>query len=241
MTRQSYQLAQKKLVSTFVTIVGLFVLVVSFQNCSGEHSKFNSGSTAPSQGQQLAEFEFQASLVLEQNCASCHSPGSDVESNLEDIMDFQALYADGLIVQGEPENSPLYLAVLDGIMPHEGDMLEPGDIEILRDWIVALADPFATGGIIPSPGDVPSDEQSITFAYVNNVISRNCAGCHNPSDPARSNLDTYEGIVGQVNVDNPRSSPLYQEILNNNMPPGGGLSGQARFILQWIEGGALNN
>lgn len=252
MTKQQNKRAQKKLVSTFVMAVSLLVLVVGFQNCSGEHSGLNSAS-GPSQTQLLAEYEFQASLVLEENCASCHSPNSpevtngDV-TNITDIMDFAFLYQNGYVVAGEPQNSPLYLAVLDGLMPHDGEPLGSIELDILRDWIVALGDPFGTGGIIAAPGEEPADGV-VTFTFVyNTIIQPNCVGCHGGANPRNGiALDSYAGVMTQVNFNADddsinRSSPLYQEIRNGNMPPAGSLPrAQADFILEWIRAGALNN
>jgi serine/threonine-protein kinase len=112
-------------------------------------------SKPPSSGP-VSPAEAQALGVLEANCGSCH--GVAGAGGISYIADKDALIANGKIVKGDPESSPIYNMMSQQRMPPASVTQRPttGDIEIVRQWIKGLADVAACthdGGFV-SPDDV---------------------------------------------------------------------------------------
>lgn len=113
------------------------VLLVGFQNCgkfavvgpSGlDQGSASNSSTAP---QQVGTQQ-----ILENNCSSCHE-----YATLTD----QQLVASGLIVPGDPLNSPIYYRLINSAgtrgsknMPRVGAALSAAEIAVLDDWIRSI-------------------------------------------------------------------------------------------------------
>ncbi|MCB0385545.1 MAG: c-type cytochrome [Bdellovibrionales bacterium] len=115
--------------------------------------------------------------VLQTSCSGCHSPTSTTVTPIPDILDVDALVAADWIVPGEPQNSPVYLAMVDGLMPHNGE-ISASDRQLVRDWIIVLGggDPNATPNAPPAlpPGTPPpGGGPSGTVLY-----NTYCASCH---------------------------------------------------------------
>jgi mono/diheme cytochrome c family protein len=228
--------------------------MMGFQNCASEHSsKGNSnGSSAaptPTIDQLLAAYEKAVTSIVNQKCANCHFPDSP-EPVPFDNFDPSFLIQSGYVVPGEPQNSPIYLAVLDGLMPHNDDDLTSAEIETLRDWIFTLGDTSGTGGIIGAPGEDAEGGGSggPTFSGIYaTIINTNCTGCHGAAQQSAGvRLDGYARVMDYVDVDNPRASPLFNEINGGFMPTPAGFPQPTRdryasSILEWIEDGAPNN
>ena len=243
----------KKLGGALGLSASIFVVMMGFQNCASEHSNKGSSSTSstPTVDQLLAGYEAASKAIFAESCASCHSSDSLVTVPFASF-ETAFLIQNGYIVPGEPQNSPLYLAVLDGLMPHDSQgSLSSAELETLRDWIFTLGDPSGSGGIIAAPGDeggggggpgVP------TFSGIfATILSTNCTSCHRAgSASAGVRLDTYAEVMKYVVLSNPRSSPLYSEINGGFMPrptafPQPTRDRYAASILEWIEAGAPNN
>lgn len=114
------------------------VLLVSFQNCDSEHmlgsELASSGGPSGYDPGVFAVLQTAALEVLDNRCASCHD--GSVGGTTPDVMDVAGLRASRYIVPGYPQNSPLYLVMVDGRMPQSGPNLA-GTVEIqkIRDWI----------------------------------------------------------------------------------------------------------
>ncbi|MBX7231882.1 MAG: hypothetical protein K1X29_07325 [Bdellovibrionales bacterium] len=117
-------------------LFGILFLVVGFQNCGSEHQLGNNSTSNNS----LSSIQFQnlqnkALEILSNRCAKCH--GGGIGSNTPNIMDLNELKTTKFIVPGHPESSPIYLAIIDGLMPQDFKMIDnaPAEVVILREWI----------------------------------------------------------------------------------------------------------
>lgn len=142
--------------------------------------------------------------VLQNNCSSCHSPVAETTTPIGDILDVDSLVADGHIVVGEPQNSAVYLVMVDGLMPHEGEVSQ-ADLDLVRDWIIVLGggDPTATPNVDPDPppGGGGGDPGGPSGTVLYNTY---CSSCHNPgaatTKPGRTAIQIQNAIngVGQM-------------------------------------------
>jgi hypothetical protein len=113
------------------------ILLIGFQNCGNEHqlgADLSSTGTGGVDPAVFARAQADALEVLQNRCASCHN--GTVSGTTPDVMDVAGLRASMYIIPGYPQNSPLYLVMVDGRMPQGGPNLA-GTVEILkiRDWI----------------------------------------------------------------------------------------------------------
>lgn len=162
--------------SKIAVVGGLTLLVLSFQNCMSSHDKF-SENLVDLNAINNERITAGALGVLQTSCSGCHSPTSTTVTPIPDILDVDALVAADWIVPGEPQNSPVYLAMVDGLMPHNGE-ISASDRQLVRDWIIVLGggDPNATPNAPPAlpPGTPPpGGGPSGTVLY-----NTYCASCH---------------------------------------------------------------
>lgn len=90
----------------------------------------------------------------------------------------------------------------------------------------------------------PAATNKATFNYImTNIIRPNCTECHGSTKADRGiRLDTYNGVLSIVSVNNANGSRLIQETSAGRMPPGAPLStDQINSLRNWINAGALNN
>jgi hypothetical protein len=83
--------------------------------------------------------EAQAVGILQLNCSSCH--GAANYANINYITDPDSLIANGKIIEGDAENSPIYLRLQTNQMPPIGVIDQrpsAGDIEIIKLWIESM-------------------------------------------------------------------------------------------------------
>ena len=93
------------------------------------------------------------------------------------VLDIEGMTADGWVVPGAPQNSPIYTSIIDGLMPKNGTLTST-EMDLVRDWIIVLGggDPTAnpngnaggTGGTTTTPAP-----QTGTILY-----NTYCASCH---------------------------------------------------------------
>jgi serine/threonine-protein kinase len=85
--------------------------------------------------------EAQALGILELNCNGCHG-GANL-GNMNYITNAEALIANGKVVKGDSDASPIYIALTQQRMPPPAVLEQrpsAGDIEIIKLWIDGLAD-----------------------------------------------------------------------------------------------------
>jgi serine/threonine-protein kinase len=107
-------------------------------------------TSAPTSGQQPGPganppvnsmLEAQAIGILELNCSSCH--GAANYANINYITNRESLIANGKIIEGDPDNSPIYLRMLTNQMPPIGIIDQrpsAGDVEVIKLWIEGMKD-----------------------------------------------------------------------------------------------------
>jgi hypothetical protein len=86
--------------------------------------------------------------VLESRCGSCHGSESSGKGGFDTIDDALALVAAGKIVPGDPDASPLYKKIAEGIMPPKEVPERPtaAELKSLREWIACGAPDWESAG-----------------------------------------------------------------------------------------------
>lgn len=231
-------------VSQIAIIILSPILFLSFQNCaklvSSDHDERLASLAGPPP---LVPFS-SVTPILGTHCASCHSPGSGVTSNLTNVLDEQELISKGFVVMGDPQISPMYLMIMDGIEPRipvgaTTTMTVMADYEVamLRDYILGpdLINDNLGGGASGGTGGtvIPA-----TYANIQaQVIGPNCLGCH-------ANYSNYQELLNRVTPRNINSSVLYTRLNRTDalrMPqaPNQPLDGALRdLVARWINAGA---
>jgi hypothetical protein len=97
--------------------------------------------SGPTSRDPVSPQEALALAVLETNCGTCHGATSG-QGGIDYIVDREALVANGKIVQGDPDSSPIFTMMAQQAMPPRGVSQRPStsDIEIVRQWIQGLAE-----------------------------------------------------------------------------------------------------
>lgn len=232
---------KRTLASTIVSIV-IALLLLPFNNCGSSHDP---GNTLPSltEGEILAGLQVQSASVFGSRCSECHNENVvDPNNNLRSF-DIDDLEGNGFVDVGAPQESWLYLRIIDGTMPPPPEAaLTDSELAYIRDWIAAEGGVFNTyiGGA-PVEGSGPAN-----FNQVRQVLARNCNNCHEQgANPPRLDVDantirnTFFGGQNLVIPGNADASRLLNSF--NRMPPGapiGANSPEANIIRSWIEGGA---
>jgi mono/diheme cytochrome c family protein len=90
-----------------------------------------SDSTSPLEAQALG--------ILEANCSGCHTAAN--QANINYITNKDMLVANGKVIEGDAENSPIFIMMSQARMPPPtvSQRLTSADIEIVRLWIEGLA------------------------------------------------------------------------------------------------------
>lgn len=146
MTKRTFERDKLRFVIQIFRILKYFavttILLFSFQNCDSAHelatNVASTSGTGPQVGLSPEEFQAlqsQALTILQNRCASCHT---GTVSGENPPMDAGELRAARFVIPGQPQNSPLYLLIIDGVMPENGPNLTiaaPGEVNTLRDWI----------------------------------------------------------------------------------------------------------
>jgi mono/diheme cytochrome c family protein len=88
-----------------------------------------------------------ALAVFENRCASCHGNGEH-EGNFGDVLDLDAMVANGKVKLGSLAGSEVYEEVASGDMPEDSSRLSNAELGAIEDWI--LCD--------PETGSPPTDD-----------------------------------------------------------------------------------
>ncbi|NBX67549.1 MAG: hypothetical protein EBR01_01145 [Proteobacteria bacterium] len=107
-----------------------FLCVLAISACNYREDKFT--KTVLVDGPTFLSVSEQ---VFKPNCYGCHS-GPSASQGI-DLSDYKGLLNSGLglISQGEPLNSTLYLNIQSGRMPPSGPRLTDAEIKMVYDWI----------------------------------------------------------------------------------------------------------
>jgi hypothetical protein len=94
-----------------------------------------------------------ARTVLETYCVGCHGADSAGQGGFDTITDVAALIADGKVVPNEPDTSPLFTRVAQGVMPPSEVLKRPAEAELrtLKDWIACGAPDWKDAGATSLP------------------------------------------------------------------------------------------
>lgn len=221
-----------KKLSFFTLFIGTMLM---YQNCGKPSSLDYSSSIdlATEAGLQKASLG-----ILEKNCSECHNSTTQ-NGNVGDVSNVDYLIYSRLVVPGEPEISPIIVAITQGAMPVGKPPLGSSDVEILKSWILALnQDTQGTGGT-----PTPTILEPKYSALAQQIFTPLCVQCHAGKN---YKLNSYAEVLRTVKAGDAANSLLYQAVTigatGGKMPQGGGLSStQIKAIQDWINAGAQNN
>lgn len=121
---------------------------------------------SPGQGEAVDDLGGRVLSIFEPHCAECHGPDlARPKGRFGEVLDLAAMAENaGLVVPGDPQNSELYLLLMDEDpeykMPpadSEGGPLGDGQIEAVRAWIEAGCPPASGGASADTDRDVGDD------------------------------------------------------------------------------------
>lgn len=222
-----------------LTILSMILVLFSYQNCAyvGQTQDASSSSQSSLSSSSLA-LESAAMSVIKNKCVACHnatSPGGGIDY----ITDINALKYYRLVLPGEPQISPLYQAISQGIMPPSSPLAQ-AQTQAIYDWILKGMITGTAPVAPPSALPLAANYKSI---YAN-IIQVNCLGCHSAANPmAGINLSTYAGLMNIVQAGNTAASSFYTSTQAGTMPKNKAPlnNTQLTVIRDWIVAGALNN
>jgi len=90
------------------------------------------------------ELAAQAQRIVQKHCYACHGQDGTSEGGLNVVLRADKLIDKGYVVPGKADESPLWLRILQGEMPPEGDSTVVSEAErmVLQNWINSGAMPF---------------------------------------------------------------------------------------------------
>jgi mono/diheme cytochrome c family protein len=179
--------------------------------------------------------------ILEENCFGCHGANGVALGGLTNITDKNLLINSGMIVPGQPDQSPLLSRLLDQsspMPPRPAPPLNSQQIQALRSWVVALASPPSPAPTTPvptapaptpapaAPSPTPAPAPSASASEAIQILKQECGSCHGPGGLGLGGLtnitDTnYLVINGHIKPGNPAQSRLLIRSKDtvNPMPP----------------------
>lgn len=96
----------------------------------------------------------EAEQILAAHCSSCHGPGGPGYAGFDDVADPVGMIADGWVIPGNPDGSPIVQQIVQGEMPPTGPLVA-GEVSSVREWIACGADSWLVDdepGSGPEPG-----------------------------------------------------------------------------------------
>ena len=223
---------------SFLILVFSLILVGLFQNC-GQPSQlefWGSWDLSSQDGLQDASLN-----ILQRRCTECHGAGV-MNGNVTDITNLNYLVYSRLVIPGEPEISPLFIQVSQGLMPFGKPPLSTAEVEVLRSWISGLKPDILDGGGAP-PDLTPIEPKYSSLAQ--KIFQPRCISCHSNKNYKHN---SYAEIMRIVQAGNADQSLLYQVVTTGSpsagvMPREGGRLSQEQItaIRDWINAGAQNN
>jgi len=217
--------------------------LLAYTNCSSaEHDPSGLDQSSIDTATVLKTLRQETNSIFNNKCSSCHN-AQTTDNNLKNLFDLSYLVNNNFIHLGLPQTSPLYLQLVDGIMPPTGSTdITNYEMTVIRDWIAAEGGIFQTyiGG---TPIDGSGDNG---FSAVRILLNQNCVNCHKSGgEPPRLDVDaaTLRGSVFQgrplVVPGNAAASVLFQSL--GGMPTGNPMgmnSADGIIFRNWINSGA---
>lgn len=180
--------------------------------------------------------------ILEENCFGCHGANGVALGGLSNITDKNLLINSGMIIPGQPDQSPLLRRLSDQgnpMPPRPAPPLSNQQIQALRNWVVALAStpppaPTSPNPSLPTPPSTPitpappapATAPSTVSADAIQILKQECGSCHGPGGLGLGGLTTitdatYLIINGHIKPGNPAQSRLIIRSKDtvNPMPP----------------------
>ena len=115
----------------------------------------NAAAPAPKPTGPDPQLVAQADQIIEDYCRACHAPGKTWSGVFPtgDIADMK--FDKRVLTPGDPNASPLYESVAAGRMP-TGQKMSAEELNVLRDWIIALGETSAPAASTPAQPSAPA-------------------------------------------------------------------------------------
>jgi uncharacterized membrane protein len=208
-------------------LFGVLVAVAVLLTACNMHVDKNVGLAS---GNDYAAIE---ARILKPKCIDCHS-GMMPQGGI-DLSSYNAVMSSGVIAQGDPEKSDLFLAVNDGSMPLGKPALSKEEKDMIFNWIKG--------------GAQQKDAPTPTFTWLNkNIFEKRCVVCHNSVKPrGKVDLSSYQALMESQGGDHPALVPrdaeksgLYLEVAEQKMPPKAPVysAEELKALSDWIVKGA---
>jgi mono/diheme cytochrome c family protein len=128
-----------------VKILGIFTLIIFFQNCGyngpSDPQRYMSSSSTFSG---IPSYEELYSKIFQSKCLACHSTGTTNFSS------YSSLISGGSVVPGDVQGSLLYQQISSGQMPKGGVALSSSEVKAVASWIADGAKSGAAPDTMPS-------------------------------------------------------------------------------------------
>lgn len=110
-------------------------LMAPFQNCGTGFRSAGILQSSTSSTSDLEEIQTKSVTLLSNNCKACH--GDQGLGGISQISDVNRLLDSRLVIPGQPENSPILIAIEANRMP-PNQPLADADKRVIKNWILAL-------------------------------------------------------------------------------------------------------
>jgi formylglycine-generating enzyme required for sulfatase activity/mono/diheme cytochrome c family protein len=122
----------------------LALLLVGIVGCGGSEEVVDPAGTADAgtASSPVTAAASSAETILKENCYACHGEDGVAEGGLNFVLDVGRLVERKLVVPGDAAASKLFRQVKSGNMPKDSEPLAVAEIEAVREWIDAGAEPF---------------------------------------------------------------------------------------------------
>jgi len=224
--------------------IAITCLAIAGCNFQAGQSKLNLTSPTDPSRTSIASFESIKSNILDPKCLRCHAAGGD---GGVDLSSYNSIKDNpGLVTAGDLKNSRLYTEVATGSMPEGGPVLNPDEIAVIENWILAGASDGDTS-VNPPPINPPppTNSETIYSQIQTKIFNTSCVRCHSSAKPSgKVDLSDYQKLMANkrsvIVPGKPQSSLAYTEIIGGSMPPKGkAVDPQlVELFKNWITNGA---
>lgn len=227
--------------------VCIAITCLALAACNFHSGQAGLNLTSPSEPSRtsIASFESIKQNILDPKCLRCHAANGD---GGVDLSTYNSIKSNpGLVTAGDLQNSRLYTEVATGSMPEGGPILNPDEIAVIENWILA----GASDGNIPAdpPPPVnplpPPTTETIYSQIQTKLFNTSCVRCHSSAKPSgKVDLSNYQNLVANkksvIVPGKPQNSLAYTEIISGSMPPKGKTVDPqlVELLKTWIANGA---
>jgi mono/diheme cytochrome c family protein len=130
--------------ASLLSAMGILCLAACAGGAGGVESERADTPGPPEDVACAADLGARAREVLARNCQRCHGQNGAASGGFDYVLDVARLVAEGLVLPGEPDASPLFVRAESGAMPPPAEQPRPSasDVALLASWIACGAADF---------------------------------------------------------------------------------------------------